>query len=141
MRSLLDENLDPRLAQVLSIVADEDGFVALAVAGQTGMDDEDIPALCARERIDALITANYKDFGAKKMYYQALMEEGVSVIVIRPGKIAFDSLQQSTILTRWWKRIRTLLAEAQGAAVLIHVTQTDVRLRNLESLIAEFGEQ
>lgn len=139
MNLLLDENLDEALAAPLSAVSKEDLFRSLIEVGQAGMLDADIPPLCKQEGIDALITVNHKDFGAKKFYYQALLEAGVSVVVIRPGKVAFDTLQQMAIISRHWKRIRSLLSESDGP-VLIRVTQTDVKIRSLEDLIAEFEE-
>ncbi|MBA2714113.1 MAG: hypothetical protein H0U55_11260 [Rubrobacteraceae bacterium] len=45
--------------------------------------DEDVPDICRREDAAALITINYKDFASKVVYLQALLDAGVSVIVLR----------------------------------------------------------
>lgn len=45
--------------------------------------DEDVPDICRREGAAALITINYKEFASKVVYLQALLDAGVSVIVLR----------------------------------------------------------
>lgn len=45
--------------------------------------DEHVPGICRREGAAALITTNYKDFASKVVYLQALLDAGVSVIVLR----------------------------------------------------------
>lgn len=45
--------------------------------------DEDVPDICRQEGAAALITINYKDFASKVVYLQALLDAGVSVIVLR----------------------------------------------------------
>jgi predicted AAA+ superfamily ATPase len=45
--------------------------------------DEEVPEICRSEDADALITINYKDFASELVYLQALLDAGVSVIVLR----------------------------------------------------------
>lgn len=45
--------------------------------------DEEVPGICRREDATALITINYKDFAAELVYVQALLDEGISAIVLR----------------------------------------------------------
>lgn len=45
--------------------------------------DHEVPEICRREGATALLTINYKDFARHKVYYQALMSAGVSVVVLR----------------------------------------------------------
>ena len=45
--------------------------------------DEQVPGICRSEGATALITTNYKDFPSKVVYLQALLDAGVSVIVLR----------------------------------------------------------
>lgn len=45
--------------------------------------DEQVPGICRSEDAAALITINYKDFASELVYLQALLDAGVSVIVLR----------------------------------------------------------
>ena len=45
--------------------------------------DERVPGICKSEGATALITINYKDFATHLVYYQALLNAGVSAIVLR----------------------------------------------------------
>lgn len=45
--------------------------------------DHEVPEICRHEGATALLTINYKDFARHKVYYQALMDAGVSVVVLR----------------------------------------------------------
>ena len=45
--------------------------------------DEQVPGICRSEGATALITTNYKDFASELVYLQALLDAGVSVIVLR----------------------------------------------------------
>lgn len=50
---------------------------------QRRIPDEQVPGICCSEDASALITINYKDFASELVYLQALMDAGVSVIVLR----------------------------------------------------------
>lgn len=45
--------------------------------------DEQVPEICRSEDAAALITINFKDFASELVYLQALLDSGVSVIVLR----------------------------------------------------------
>lgn len=45
--------------------------------------DTEVPEICRREGAAALLTINFKDFARHSVYYQALMNAGVSAIVLR----------------------------------------------------------
>jgi hypothetical protein len=45
--------------------------------------DDDVPEICRQEDAAALMTMNYKDFASRVVYLQALLDAGVSVIVLR----------------------------------------------------------
>lgn len=141
MRFLLDEHFDPVVADALTALTALDGDSYLQIAQEVGPGtaDPDIPPLCKELGIDALITANFKDFGARKFYYEALLEAGVNVVVVRPGKVKFFPNEQLAILSRAQRRVRVLLIGADGPT-LIRVTQSDVRERTLDELIKEFEE-
>lgn len=101
-----------------------------------GMDDEDIPGLCAEHGIDVLITMNVKDFGAKKHYYRALMAHGVHVIVVRPGKLQPSAGQQVALVAQHFEFILKRLTAAEGP-ILIRARMSGAAERNLEQLLNE----
>jgi hypothetical protein len=66
-------------------------FVALPIAHRgIGTPDDEVARICRREGAAALLTANYKDFAAKIVYYQALLSAGVSVVVLRQPNPRMD---------------------------------------------------
>ena len=142
MKSLVDECLDPVLPDVLNPMgaAVGDEFVHLTSVAPAGTDDLDIPAICQREGISVLITVNVKDFGARKVVYEALLEAGVHVVVIRPGKLKLHLPQQVALFAGAYERIRVLVDAADGP-VLIRVTPGGAaESRTLEELLAEFDD-
>ena len=96
MRIILDEQLDPTLADVLNVLQSRHGctFVSLRELAPPKTQDIEIPELCREHGAVALVTADVKDFGAKKVYFQALLEAGVSVITLRPQKRTHSSTGQ-----------------------------------------------
>lgn len=139
MRFLHDENLDETACAAVAMLGTLSGDLHEHITEHAprGTLDPEIPPLCQSLEVTALVTVNYKDFGARKVYYQALLAAGVSVVVIRPGKGRFTPEQQASILTRHMARIRFELNAAEGPT-LVKVTQTDVGRRSLDELIAEF---
>lgn len=53
--------------------------------------DEQVPGICQGEDAAALITINYKDFASELVYLQALLDAGVSVIVLRQPNPRMDT--------------------------------------------------
>jgi hypothetical protein len=53
--------------------------------------DERMPEICRSEDAVALITINYKDFASELVYLQALLDAGVSVIVLRQPNPRMDT--------------------------------------------------
>jgi hypothetical protein len=137
VRFLLDEQLHPDAAASLDVLARSKGdeFTHILQHTTPGMDDADIPALCHEIGVDALITANVRDFGAKRFYYAQLVENGVHVVVLRPRRIKFTPEQQVSMMSGHLNRIRALLAEA-AAPVLVKVTLSSAEPRSLEELLA-----
>ncbi|MHB8513663.1 MAG: DUF5615 family PIN-like protein [Actinomycetota bacterium] len=139
MRFLLDEDLSPKTADSLAALGEDFGyFEHITTQHGSGRKDPEIPPICRAGRFDSLITANVKDFGARKLYYQALLSERISVVVVRPGKVKFDPLGQVHIISSHLRRVIVLLQEARGP-VLIVVTPSEARIRTLEELLAEFA--
>jgi predicted nuclease of predicted toxin-antitoxin system len=73
---ILDEQLDPRSAAVLNVVEDRHGctFVSLRDLAPPKTPDIEIPNICRQNNAVALMTADIKDFGAKAVYFRALLE-------------------------------------------------------------------
>jgi hypothetical protein len=132
----LDEQLSDRTVRSLAALEAAD-FEHILESQAPGTPDEAIPGLCRSRRADALITVNVKDFGAKKLLYEALLAEGVSVVVLRPGRMKMDPLGQTRLILDHLRRIQTLLQEA-GEPTLIVVTPSEARARQLDDLISEF---
>ena len=141
MKVLLDENLDQMVAPILSLLGARRGdmFVHILDVADAGTDDLDIPDICEAHGVGAIITVNYKDFGAKKAIYAALINAGVDVIVIRPGKIKFTPEQQVSILSGKYPTYIKLIEDGPEHQ-LVKVTQSEVKARSLEQLLEEFDQ-
>ena len=143
MHYALDEMFDVEAARVLNLLArrygDEVSYLLDFAPRST--EDLDIPALCDEHGIGVLITVNYKDFGAKKALYQTLLDQGVHVVVLRPGKQVLYTETQVALISGSYRSIRMKLSEVQNleTKLLLRVTQSGVVQRTLEELIAEFA--
>jgi hypothetical protein len=100
-----------------------------------GTKDRAIPALCRQHGFDTLATANVKDFGARLPLYQSLLENGVSVVVVRPGRETLTPEVQLSILSLHSREIARKLAGSPPT--LIRVTRSDVKERTLDELLDE----
>ncbi|MGA2302752.1 MAG: DUF5615 family PIN-like protein [Acidimicrobiales bacterium] len=138
MRFLLDENLHPLTAEILSVLGRRDGheFIHILTVAVQGTDDSDIPAICQDNDVQALITVNHKDFGARKALYQALIASNVSVVVVRPGKLRFITSNQVMVLSGAYPHFTKFAVDATGP-ILIKVTPSGTVSRSLEELEAE----
>lgn len=45
--------------------------------------DEEVPDICRSEGASALLTTNYVDFARHELYFQALVSQGISAIVLK----------------------------------------------------------
>jgi hypothetical protein len=77
---LLDEQMHETTARSLDALGNLDGraFWHILDYRGPGTPDDEIPALCAEIDAQCLVTANVKDFGARKRYYEALLDAGRS---------------------------------------------------------------
>lgn len=102
--------------------------------------DEEVPGICRSEGAAALLTINYKDFARHLLYYQALMDAGVSAIVLRQPnqntEVADVNYQVSLLKPRLRNIVRELSQETY--ALLFVVNKSGVRTNRLEDLIARF---
>jgi hypothetical protein len=138
---LLDENLDESIAPVLDTLGrpNGDSFAHIVAHAPRGTLDWDIPKLCRDLDVQTLVTVNVKDFGAKKLYYQALLNSQIHVVVIRPGRMKMFREKQVGIISMQYQATKQHL-EAAGGPTLVRVTQGGAEPRTLEELEAEFKE-
>ena len=140
MRIILDENLWPELATALNAFEQRYHLTFLHINEiSPGAQDEDIPAICRGQHAAALVSANVRDFGARRVIFEALLEAGVSVIVPRPSRRAtLTPNVQMAMLIRHIPRIASALRGNQGP-VLLKVTEGGVTEITLEQLSREVG--
>ena len=140
MRIILDENLWPELATALNAFKQRYHITFLHINDiSPGAQDEDIPAICREQEATALVSANVRDFGARRVIFEALLEAGVSVIVPRPSRRAtLTPNVQMAMLIRHIPRIASALRGNQGP-VLLKVTEGGVTEITLEQLSREVG--
>lgn len=141
MKFLLDEQLHPTVAEVLTILGRSAGdeFVHICDIAGHGTLDEAIPGLCAANGCRALLTVNHRDFGAKKALYEALLAQGIHVVVVRPGKHPWSPDQQASLLAGKERAFVDLTRKAEelDERILVRVTPSDVKRRSLDELIRE----
>lgn len=138
MRIILDEQLDPTLADVLNVLRNRHGcdFVSLRDLAPPKTQDIEIPKICSESGAIALVTADVKDFGAKKVYFEALLEAGVSVVTLRPQKRTHVLESQTALLLEWSREVAGALRDAREP-VLVRVNSSGVSPRSLQQLIEE----
>ena len=136
---LCDEDLIwPELISRLNALGSEYGctFVPLPPV-HYGAPDDEVARICRREGAAALLTTNVSDFGAKLVYYQALVDVGVSVIVPRqpnPETEPPDVGYQVALIEPHLEGIIRRL-ERTNEALLFSVNKSGVRPRSLQDLI------
>lgn len=140
MRVILDENLWPEAATALNAFeARFDLHFEHINHIAPGARDEDIPEICREQGATALVSANVRDFGARRVIFEALLASGISVIVPRPSKRATLTPQvQVAMLVRHIERMSASLHHAQEP-ILLRVTEGGVTEVSLEQLVRESG--
>lgn len=141
MNVLLDEQIDAAVAQGLNAMSHRHGMSFQSIrAIAPGMKDPDIPNLCKSLGFAVLISANVRDFGAKKVLYEALLDTGTSVVVLRPGKKQILTPEvQLGVLSQHSSSVGSALSRVADPT-LLRVTQGGVVERSLEELRREFEE-
>lgn len=102
--------------------------------------DEDIPALCKAENVGVLLSVNFRDFGAKKLLYETLMDQGIHIGVLRPGKgrKLYPESQVSLIAQHLRYMHRTFSDVPPNAQrMLVRLTESGAVARSLDELIDE----
>jgi hypothetical protein len=117
-------------------------FVALPIAHRgLATPDDEVARICQREGAAALLTANYKDFAAKVVYYQALLSAGVSAIVLRqpnPHRNHPDIDYQLALVEPHLQRIVTRLQRTNEPLLFI-INKGGLRIRRLQELIDQLS--
>ena len=117
-------------------------FVALPIAHRgLATPDDEVARICQREGAAALLTANYKDFAAKVVYYQALLSAGVSAIVLRqpnPRMNHPDIDYQLALVEPHLQRIVTRLQRTNEPLLFI-INKGGLRIRRLQELIDQLS--
>jgi hypothetical protein len=117
-------------------------FVALPIAHRgIATPDDEVARICQREGAAALLTANYKDFAAKVVYYQALLSAGVSAIVLRqpnPRMEDPDIDYQLALVEPHLQRIVTWLQRTNEPLLFI-INKSGLRIRRLQELIDQLS--
>lgn len=138
---LSDENLiSPELTDRLNILGARYGcrFVRLPPE-HYGVDDTEVAKICGQQGAAALLTVNYKDFAAKVIYFQALVEAGVSAIALRQPNSKTenpDIAYQVNLIEPYLEGIVRRL-EHTDEALLFMVNKSGIRHRRLQELIDE----
>ena len=140
MRIILDENLWPELATALNAFEQRYGLTFVHINDiAPGAQDEDIPRICREQGATALLSANVRDFGARRVIFEALLEAGVSVIVLRPSRRATLTPEvQMSMVMRHIQRIASALRSGQGH-LLLKLTEGGATEVSLEQLSKELG--
>ena len=140
MRIILDENLWPELATALNAFERRYQLTFIHINDiAPGAQDEDIPDICREQGATALVSANVRDFGARRVIFEALLEAGISVIVPRPSKRAILTPEvQMSMLIRHIQRIAAALRGKQGH-LLLRLTEGGVAEVSLDQLTREVG--
>jgi hypothetical protein len=117
-------------------------FVALPIAHRgIATPDDEVARICQREGGAALLTANYKDFAAKVVYYQALLSAGGSAIVLRQPNPLLDDPDidhQLALVERHLQRIVTRLQRTNEPLLFI-INKSRLRIRRLQELIDQLS--
>ncbi len=100
-----------------------------------GTKDPVIPEFCREHGFDVIVTANVSDFGARLPLYQTLLENGISVVVVRPGRETLTPEVQLSILAQHSLRIVRRLKDKPPT--LLRVTRSEVKERSLKELLEE----
>lgn len=141
MKILSDEDTTwDELMQRLSMIGSAYGcsFVSLPhrYRGHS-IPDEEIPGICRREDATALITINYKDFASKVVYLQALLDAGVSVIVLRqpnPRTDTPDVNYQVALIEPYLRNIVRRLMQT-NEPLLFMMNKSGPRIERLQDLL------
>jgi PIN like domain len=129
MNYLLDESLAQATAAALrDRAAVGDRFVHLLDIAPPGSADEEVVAICRRGGHDVLVTVGSSDHDARSRLHAALLERGLHVLAVRPGRAPFDVARQIDLLAAHQATAGRRYAAA-SAPTLLHLTPSGVAER------------
>lgn len=103
--------------------------------------DTEVPEICRREGATALLTINYRDFARHLVYYQALLDAGVSAVVLRQPNpnTAVPDIDYQVNLIR--PRLRNIVRQLRQSdeSLLFVLNESGIRIRRLQELIDQFS--
>jgi hypothetical protein len=141
VRYLLDECLSDRTAKAMAVVGAPDEFVHILDVAPPSTSDLDIPAICRDKSFGTLITVNVKDFGARKHIYEAVVDAGTNVLVLRRQKRqATTYYWQVSLLARHYLAYQRLF-ETATEATLGSLSDGGVRAVTLAQIMAEIADE
>lgn len=121
----------------MGVLGAPDEFVYLLDVAAASTDDPDIPAICKVEHFGTLSTVNVRDFGARKHIYQAVIDAGINVLVLRRQKRqATTNYWQVSLLARHYPSYKKIFDTA-SAATLGSLSDGGVRQLTMTEIIAE----
>jgi hypothetical protein len=107
-----------------------------------GTDDVDIPGLCAQKGIECVVSANVRDFGARKTVYVELMRAGRHVVVLRFGKGRPTIEMQMHLLALTLPKIDAIFARVSEPTLVKVSASGDCVTRSIDDLLSEItGEE
>ena len=99
--------------------------------------DEEVPGICRGEGATALITINYKDFARHLVYYQALLDAGMSAIVLRQPNPHTDTPDVDYQVALIEPHLRYIVRRLENTVepLLLVVNKSGPRTHRLQELI------
>jgi hypothetical protein len=141
VRYLLDECLSDLTAKTMAVLGAPDEFVHILDVAPHGTSDLDIPTICRDKKFGTLITVNVKDFGARRHIYEAVVDAGINVLVLRRQKHqATHNYWQVSLLARHYPAYRRLFDTA-AEGTLGSLSDGGVRSLTLAQIMAEIAAE
>ena len=103
--------------------------------------DHEVAKICRDEGAAGLLTANYTDFAARIVYYQALLSEGISAVVLRqpnPRTDTPDVDYQVALIEPYLQNIIRRL-ERTNEPLLFILNKSRPRVRRLQELVDQLS--
>ena len=141
MKILSDEDIIwTELIDRLNVLGAEHGcsFVPFPSSHRNlAIPDEQVPEICRHEGAAALLSTNYKEFARHLIYYQALLNAGISAIVLRqpnPRTDTPDVDYQAALIEPHLRNIVRRL-ERTNEPLLFVINKSGIRSNRLQDLI------
>lgn len=106
-----------------------------------GISDDEVARICKREGAAALLTANYLDFAAQLVYWQALLSAGVSAVVLRQPNPQTDRPDVDYQFALIEPHLRSIVRrlERTNEPLLFILNRSGLRIRRLQDLVDQLS--